>query len=331
MTTHPTGETIMMTAPEVATLTPAPTRVLPSPPLTDSGGRQRPALNWVNVAFLGSVHLLAVAAVVYLFAVPISGWTVALAVVWYLLCGLSVTGGYHRLFSHATYKAHPALRAFYLIFGAASFQNSVLAWCADHRAHHADTDGAADPYSVTDGFWWAHVGWVLHEGNTKMDRVRDLGADPLVRLQHRFCLPLGVVVGFLVPGALGFLWGDPLGAILVAGFLRLTLQWHATFTVNSVAHIFGRQTYSLKESARDNAATALVTLGEGYHNFHHKFQGDYRCGFRWYQIDPTKWFIWTLSRLGLCHGLRTVPVRVVEQARKAVALEQRKRREAQGA
>ena len=128
---------------------------------------------------------------------------------------------------------------------------------------------------------------------------------------------------FVVPFCLGLIWGDPIGALVVAGFLRLVMQWHATFSVNSVAHYIGSRPYSLKNSARDSFVTALITLGEGYHNFHHRFQSDYRNGVRWYHFDPTKWWVWSLSKVGVCRDLRRVPADAIERARRAVVEETR--------
>ena len=288
------------------------------PSLTADPARSAIPLKWENVAFLAVVHLVAAYAVVYMATVSFSWWTVGLGALWYLLCGLSITGGYHRCFAHASYKAHPALRAFYLLFGAASFQNSGLNWAADHRAHHSDTEGPLDPYSIERGFWWAHVGWVLHEAVPDRTRVRDLEAQRLMRFQDRHWMVLGIVVGMLVPMALGFIWGDPIGALLVAGFLRLALQFHATFAVNSVAHLFGSRPYSLGETARDNMFTAMLTLGEGYHNYHHRFPFDYRCGRHWYDFDPTKWWLMGLAACGLVRNRKAAPMKIIDEARSKV-------------
>jgi len=270
---------------------------------------QRPRINWTNVLFIAASHLAAAFAVVYLTVFHFSWWTLGFGLLWATLCGLSITGGYHRLFSHAAYEASWLLRAFYLMFGAASVQNSALAWTADHRAHHANTDREGDPYNINRGFWWAHIGWVFRrsEGTRDLSRARHLEADPLVRFQHRFYVPLAILFGVGVPAAIGTAWGDPLGALLVAGFLRLVLQWHATFSINSLAHLVGSRPYNRLISARDSFWIALITLGEGYHNFHHRFQSDYRNGVRWYHFDPTKWWVWTMARLGLARRLRRVP------------------------
>ena len=284
-------------------------------PSTNLRGR----LNWTNLLFISTTHLLAIVAVVYLIAVRCSGWTIGLGVLWFALSGLAITAGYHRLFAHRSYCAAGWLRFFYLMFGAAAVQNSAWAWSADHRVHHAGTDQEQDPYNISRGFWWAHIGWVLYQDRDgeKVDLkgVKDLSADPLILWQDRNYVLLAVIVCGLLPLALGFLWGDPIGALLVAGFLRLVIQWHATFSVNSLAHWVGQRPYSLATSARDSCLVALVSLGEGYHNFHHRFQADYRNGVRWYHFDPTKWFVWSLARLGGCWNLTRTPAAAIARAR----------------
>lgn len=277
--------------------------------------RPKRKLDWTNTLFLVGVHVLGLFGIYWMAFVHFSWWTLALGLAWFAFCGVSITGGYHRLFSHPTYKASWPLRLFYLLFGAASVQNSALKWSADHRTHHGQVDTEADPYNINQGFWWAHIGWVLHQtGDHPLDNVGDLKRDPLVRFQHTYYVPLAFVFGALLPVALGFLWGDPIGALLVAGFTRLMVQYHATFAVNSFAHYIGTQPYSTATSARDSFITAFLTLGEGYHNFHHSFQMDYRNGVRWWQLDPTKWFVWTLSKFGVTKDLRRVPTERIRAA-----------------
>jgi len=275
---------------------------------------RRGRLNWTNLLFISTMHLLAIVAVVYLITVRCSGWTLGLGVLWFALSGLAITGGYHRLFAHRSYCAAGWLRCFYLLFGAAAVQNSAWAWSADHRVHHSGTDQEEDPYNIRRGFWWAHIGWVFFHSAPR-ETPRDLSADALVCFQHRNYLPLALLFGLALPGLIGLLWGDPLGCVLVAGIARLVVQWHATFSVNSLAHWFGRRPYSLATSARDSCLVALVSLGEGYHNFHHRFQADYRNGVRWYHFDPTKWFVWTLARLGGAWNLTRTPAAAIARAR----------------
>jgi len=290
-----------------------------APPSAQAAGK--PGLCWTNILFLATTHLLALVAVAYLVFVRCSPWTIGLGAVWMALCGLSITAGYHRYFAHPTHGAAWPLRAFYLAFGAASAQNSALKWSADHRRHHSHTDEDVDPYDARRGFWWSHVGWILFKEEKPIDlaTVADLHADPLVRFQHRYFVPVALFVGVAVPAAIGLLWGDPLGAALCAGFLRLALQFQATFSVNSLAHMLGTQPYSQACSARDSWITALITLGEGYHNYHHRFPSDYRNGVRWYHFDPTKWFLYLASKVGLTRDLRQVPQPVIEAARAQAA------------
>lgn len=285
-------------------------------------------IDWTNTLVLVGVHLLAVVAIAYLALVNFSWWTVGLGLLWLGCCGLSITGGYHRLFAHPTYRASRALRLFYLVFGAGSVQNSALKWSSDHRIHHSRTDEIEDPYNITRGFLWAHMGWVFFKDPAiaRPPAMRDLQADPLVLWQDRNYVTLAIVVGLIVPLALGFLWGDPLGALLVAGFLRLAVQWHATFAVNSFAHTIGRKPYCAVGSARDSFLTALITLGEGYHNFHHRFQLDYRNGIRWFHLDPTKWFIWTMSWVGVTTDLKRTAPQAIRAARLSAAQESLARR-----
>lgn len=268
-------------------------------------------LNWINLRGLVVLHTLAGVAIWYLISVQFHWATVGLTFVMYWLTGISVTAGYHRAFSHRAYEVSPPLRWFFLIFGAGALQTSLLQWSVDHRNHHRFADKDGDPYSVRTGFWWAHVGWILRNRhgyeNPPLENVTDLAALPGVKFQHKYYDAIGIFIAFVVPAGLASLWGDFWGGLLVAGAFRTLLLLHATWCVNSVAHWFGTQPYSKRGSARNSIFTALITGGEGYHNFHHQFPSDYRNGIRWYQYDPTKWFIWTLSKVGLAHGLSRTP------------------------
>ena len=275
----------------------------------------RRPLYWTNILFLALTHLLGAAAVVWA-ALSFSALTLGLAILWLALCMLSTTGGYHRLFAHKTYRGSGPLRLFYLLFGAASFQGPALRWASDHRNHHASTDEADDPHSVRKGFWWAHIGWLLFRSEpSDCANAKDLRADALVRFQDRAYIPLALAFGFLAPTLLGWTWGDATGGLLLAGVLRLLVQYHATFAINSVAHTVGRRPYSEATSARDSFLAAILTLGEGYHNFHHRFPRDYRNGVRALQFDPTKWWIWTVSKLGLARDLYRVPTAEIRRVR----------------
>lgn len=243
-----------------------------------------------------------------------------------LFSGLSITAGYHRLWSHKSYKASRGVKIIYALGGALALQNSALHWCSDHRVHHKHVDdNDKDPYSAKRGFWYSHIGWMLREYQvTKPEylNARDLQNDPIVMWQHRHYLALVVVMNILLPLTLGWLNGDILSMLLLAGVMRLVLVHHCTFFINSLAHIWGKQPYTDKNTARDNGLLALLTYGEGYHNFHHIFEHDYRNGIHWWQYDPTKWLIQLLSWCRLTWDLRQVPQERIETARLNMQLKQ---------
>jgi len=225
--------------------------------------------------------------------------------------GMAITCGYHRLFAHCTYEAHPILKVAYLFFGAMALQNSALNWAAGHRVHHRFIDDPErDPYCARRGFWFSHIGWMLRSypsGEPDFSAVRDLQRDPLVMWQHNHYLLVALSTNFGLPLLVGYLIGDVWGVFLLAGVLRLVVSHHFTFFINSLAHMWGSQPYTDENTARDNPVVALLTYGEGYHNFHHMFAHDYRNGLRWWQWDPSKWFISSMRVLGLTRNLKRVP------------------------
>jgi stearoyl-CoA desaturase (delta-9 desaturase) len=232
---------------------------------------------------------------------------------------LSITCGYHRLFAHDTYEARPALKLFYLLFGGMALQNSALLWSAGHRVHHRYIDDPErDPYCARRGFWFSHIGWMLRNypsGEPDLSTVRDLQRDPLVMWQHRHYLPLALIMNFGVPLLIGWASGDMLGVLLLGGVLRLVVSHHLTFCINSLAHIVGIQPYTDENTARDNGVVAMLTFGEGYHNFHHMFAHDYRNGVRWWQWDPSKWCICAMHWIGLTSNLKRVPWFKIQRAK----------------
>jgi len=273
-------------------------------------------LDLVNVLFLVGSPFVAVSGVYLLFHLNGPAWqSWILFAVMMVVTGLSVTGGYHRLFSHRSFKANPFVRLFFLLFGAAAFENSALKWSADHRLHHRYVDTDQDPYNIKKGFFWAHMGWIFYRTEKNLSVVTDLSSDPLVRFQDHYYLPLSIAFGFLLPTAIAALWGDALGGLILAGWVRIVLNHHFTFFINSLAHTLGSQPYSDRNSSRDSFICALVSYGEGYHNFHHSFQSDYRNGVRFWQFDPTKWVITFLSWIGLVWDLRVTPRAKLMKAR----------------
>jgi stearoyl-CoA desaturase (delta-9 desaturase) len=274
--------------------------------------------DWVNIAFLSATPIIGVfGTAAYAIRFGVRWWEPALFLATYVLVGLSVTAGYHRLYAHKGYEAHPLVHAFFLFFGSMALQNSVLKWASDHRTHHKYVDKDWDPYSIKRGGLFAHILWLFYKEpkGRVYDNVPDLHRNRLVMWQHRFSSAMGVVFGLGLPTAIGAAFGRPLGGLLWGGFLRIAVIHHTTFFVNSIAHLYGTRPYTDENSARDNWLLAFVTNGEGYHNFHHRFPSDYRNGIRWYHWDPTKWLIRALAGMHLARGLRQTPWAIVEKAR----------------
>ena len=270
-------------------------------------------IQWVNSLFLIGTFLTTITAVpAYLWHFGIDWFQFGLFIFFVFATGMSITLGYHRFFSHLTFRAGWPVKLFTLLFGAAAFEGSALCWSADHRRHHKFVDHDDDPYDISKGFFHAHIGWLLFRTgpDTPLTWVRDLQNDKLACWQHKHYVPLAMIMGFLVPALIGFAvggWTAALGAFLLAGVARTVVVHHSTFCINSLCHWIGDRPYSARCTARDSFLMALLTFGEGYHNYHHEFQHDYRNGVKPWQFDPTKWAIWALNKVGLASNLRTVP------------------------
>ncbi len=274
---------------------------------------------WLNISFFALTTLPAlIGCPLYAARFGISLSEILLFVFYTVATSMSITAGYHRFFSHATYKANSFVRFLFLFFGAAAFEQSVLDWSSQHRDHHRYVDTDRDPYSIKKGFFYAHMGWLIFWQHTiNYDNVRDLQKSALIMNQHRHYHFWAVTAGILMPLLLGALSGHLLGAFLFSVCLRLTIVYHGTFCINSVCHMFGKATYDIYATARDHWLVAFITNGEGYHNFHHRFPGDYRNGVRWYQWDPSKWFIALMQRLGLAWDLKRISSYRILEARLA--------------
>lgn len=272
-------------------------------------------INWLSTTIIFSplIGLL-----LGIWFVPLRRQTLILAIIQYILTGTGITAGYHRLFSHKAYHASWPVEFVLLAWGAAAFEGSARWWSRNHRAHHRYVDTDKDPYSVHKGFWYAHIGWmILKQDSRRAGRVdiSDLNAHRGVMFQHRNYLPIALFFGFALPlGIAKIFWNDFWGSLVYACFGRMFFVHQATFCVNSLAHTFGVQTYSKEHTSYDHVITALVTFGEGYHNYHHEFPHDYRNGIRWYHYDPTKWIVRFLSYFGLCSRLIRFPNNEIRKA-----------------
>ena len=265
-------------------------------------------VGWTFLLFLSIVvgALLAIPTYAYFYDYSALDWT--LFVILYFISGLGITVGYHRLMSHRSFECPNWVKRALLIGGAWALQNSAIKWTADHLRHHAQCDKEADPYNAQLGFWHSHCGWLFSERtHDDIQYASRVAQDPVAIWQHRHYavivlggLALTFVIGWLENG-----WVGGVGCFLLAGVGRTFAVLNSTFCINSICHLWGNQPHGTKDSSRDSWLVSLITFGEGYHNYHHTYPSDYRNGPRWYDFDPSKWLIYTLSLLGLATNLRT--------------------------
>jgi len=288
-----------------------------NPPLTKA------PINWTaSITLLGTPIAAAVLIPLYAYHhdFSLSAWLS----LFFLLAfsSLSITAGYHRLWAHRAYEAALPLKILLMIGGTFAVQNSILYWASGHRTHHRHVDDVEeDPYSINNGFWYAHLGWMIRDYPAAAPNYKnapDLLNDKLVMFQHKYYVPLVIAVHVAILGGIGWAVGDIWGVVLLGGLLRLVLSHHVTFFINSLCHMWGKRPYTDENTARDNFWLAIATWGEGYHNYHHIFQYDYRNGVKWWQYDPTKWLIWSCSKLGLAKNLRRIPSFNIKKAELAM-------------
>ncbi|ATQ83004.1 acyl-CoA desaturase [Moraxella osloensis] len=281
-------------------------------------------INWIPAFVLISTPLAALLIVPYYLWTHSVSWQVWAIFAFFMAWnGLSITVGYHRLWSHRTYQAHPIVKWFLLIGGTLAVQGSVFDWCAGHRLHHRHVDDIyQDPYSAKRGFWFSHIGWMLKNypsGHYDYKNIPDLKADPVLVAQDKYYALWILLANIGLPALFGWMVGDIAGTLVLAGLLRLVLSHHFTFFINSLCHMFGTRPYTDTNTARDNPILAIFTWGEGYHNYHHFFQYDYRNGVKWWQYDPSKWIIYGLSKIGLTWDLKRVPDVTIQHAQTEMA------------
>eukprot|EP00796_Vickermania_ingenoplastis_P003892 gene3893-2762_t len=275
-------------------------------------------IHWLAVAVLMFPLLSSLGAV--LCGVPLQWNTFLVGVLMTVFNGMiGVTVGYHRLFSHRAFKASEPLQWLCAFAGAGAFEGSAKWWCRNHRIHHRYVDTDKDPYNAKRGFCFSHMGWMIMQQEYsllgKVD-VSDFRHHRVIQAQHKHYLKLAMLSGVILPTLIcGFGWGDWLGGYFYAGLFKVAFVHHCTFFINSLAHtsLFGAvQQYSDRHTSHDSMVCALLTFGEGYHNYHHEFADDYRNGIRWYHYDPTKWFIRACSVLGFAWDLVRTPNDVIE-------------------
>ena len=263
-------------------------------------GRLRQRVRLASIPFWG----VQIAAVVGVIALGFSWSGLALAAALYLVRMFGITAGYHRYFSHRAFRTSRAGQFALALLGSLSAQQGVLWWAAHHRRHHRFSDQPGDVHSAKrEGFYWSHVGWILSPDYKETDwaAVPDLARYPELRWLNRYdmvpVVALAVVL-FAVGGAWALVWGF---------FVSTTVLWHATFSINSLAHKLGRRRYPTTDESRNSLALALLTLGEGWHNNHHYYQRSASQGFYWWEIDLTYYALRGLQAIGLVSGVARPP------------------------
>ena len=262
-------------------------------------------VDWLRVIPFVGVHLMG-------FGVIWVGWSftaVAVAAALYVFRMFAITGFYHRYFSHRTFRTSRVAQFCFAVAGASAGQRGPLWWAAHHRKHHRYSDTEDDVHSPKQhGFWWAHVGWFMSPSNfpTDLDAVPDLAKYPELRFLDRFdaVVPIALAVTLVLVGG----W-----QLLIWGFFISTLfVYHGTCFINSLAHMMGRRRYETTDTSKNSLILALITLGEGWHNNHHRYPGTARQGFFWWEIDITYYGLLLLEKLGIIYDLRPVPRRLLE-------------------
>jgi len=283
----------------------------PTPP-ADGAAPARPEesadrTDWLSAIPFFAAHLAPLGALFV--TVTWQDW--ALCAVLYVTRMFCITAGYHRYFSHRSFKTSRAVQLLLAVGGTTAAQKGPLWWAGHHRIHHRFTDLDGDVHSPRDGIWWSHVGWILSTRYKATDpsTIADFAAYPELRVVDRF--------SWVGPWALGvacFLVGG-WGALFIGFFLSTVLLWHATFLVNSATHLIGRRRYATPDTSRNSMAVAILTGGEGWHNNHHYLPASARQGFRWWEFDPTWYVLRGLAAVHLVSALRRPPTRLLDQSR----------------
>nr|WP_199298543.1 fatty acid desaturase [Leptolyngbya sp. FACHB-17] len=262
-------------------------------------------MNWTNVVFFSTVHLLALLAPWFF---SWSAFGVMLTLHW-LFGSLGICLGYHRLLTHRSFQVPKALEYTFGFLGALAMQGGPIFWVSGHRLHHAFTeDVEKDPYSARRGFWWSHILWILYPRDqffateTYYRYAPDLARDPFYLWLDRYFLLLQLPIGLLLYAICGWSF------VVYGVFVRIVLLWHTTWLINSATHLFGNRTFDTEDGSRNLWWVALLAFGEGWHNNHHAHPNVAKAGWKWWQIDVTWWAIQTLKTLGIARKVVMPPV-----------------------
>ncbi|WP_298447170.1 acyl-CoA desaturase [uncultured Marinobacter sp.] len=279
------------------------------------------AFNIVRVIPFLALHLACLLA----FYTGVSAFAAGFALVFFWLRMFAITGFYHRYFAHKTFKTSRTAQFAFGVLGASAAQRGPLWWAAHHRHHHQHSDREQDLHSPHHGgFWWSHMGWFACDAGfiTDEKRIRDWLKFPELKLLNRFdaLVPAASAVLIFGLGEALAAWAPGLGTnglqMLVCGFFISTVVlFHATVSINSLSHVWGKRRFETADDSRNNFWLALLTLGEGWHNNHHRWPQSVRQGFRWYEIDITWYGLWALSKLGIIWDLNPISRHIQEETR----------------
>jgi fatty-acid desaturase len=284
-------------------------------------GRPKAGLNWASVVWVAALH-----AGVFLAPFTFTWSGLAVFAVLYLVTGLGITLGYHRLLTHRSFATPKPVEYTLTVCGVLANQGGPLKWVATHRKHHRYADRDGDPHSPVRGFWWAQIGWWLHRDPVLDDpvlgvqNVKDLVRDPVHRVFERWqILPPLMLAGALF--GVGEWWGGVgLSWVVWGVFVRTVAVYHATWLVNSAAHIWGYTNFATRDRSTNLWWVAVLTFGEGWHNNHHAHQRSARHGLRWWEIDVTYLCVRFLALIGLAHDIHVAPSPVADRGGRTARL-----------
>jgi stearoyl-CoA desaturase (delta-9 desaturase) len=278
--------------------------------------RPIPFLNKLIVLVVVTVPLLATLLAIALLWQRTIHWSdLVLLAIMYSLVGLGVTVGFHRMLTHRSFRPHPVVKLLLLVLGSMSIEGAALDWTATHIKHHAQADRPGDPHSPLEGFFHAHIGWLFSDMAEPNVYCRHLTQDKMVVFVSRTFLlwsALSLLIPFAIGGWSGLLWG---------GLVRIFLNHHVTWSVNSVCHTFGRREFETNDQSHNEWIVGLLAFGEGWHNNHHAFPRSAFHGLHWWQFDLSGYLIWTLERLSLAHDVYRIPP--ISRARRMAVYKER--------
>jgi stearoyl-CoA desaturase (delta-9 desaturase) len=277
-------------------------------------------VNWSRVIPFLAVHLTCL----FVFVVGWSPAAIMMCLAMFWLRMFAITAFYHRYFSHRSFKANRFWQFVFAILGASAAQRGPLWWASHHRKHHKHSDEEDDLHSPKNGFWWSHIGWFTCEQAFKTDYsvIKDWAKFPELRFINRFDILVPFLFACAVFGIGEFLYvhfpelNTNGWQMLIWGFFISTVMLaHSTFTINSLCHIWGKRRFATNDDSRNNGFLAILTLGEGWHNNHHRFPASARQGFYWWEVDISYYILRVMSWFGIIYDLKTVPLRILEEGK----------------